>query len=115
MRVAYNHNNELICPHCGAEHSYLHHDQVTVCSRNEDQPRVTKIVVREHLAEISTVDNGTSGNPSWRRDGVAIRMWCELCHTISELTLAQHKGMTQIEWRVIGQIAGGHVYLVQCA
>jgi hypothetical protein len=115
MKIAYNQNNELICPHCGCEHSYLHHDQVAVYSRKEDAPTVTKTVIRGREIETSVVDNDTSGNPSWRRDGVTIRFWCELCLRISELTLAQHKGMTQIEWRQIGRIVGDHVYLLQCA
>ena len=111
--VLCNNSNELICPHCREKYSYLHHDQVTVYSRDEDSPRVTKTVVRDHLAEISTIDNDTSGNPSSRRDGVAIRFWCELCHTISELTFAQHKGVTQLEWRKIGRIADNHFIVAE--
>jgi hypothetical protein len=110
--MLYNDNN-LICPHCGEKYSYLHHDQVTVYSRGEDDPKVTKTVVRDHVAEISTVDNDTSGNPSDRRDGVAIRFWCELCHTISELTFAQHKGVTLVGWREVGRIAGVHSIIAE--
>jgi hypothetical protein len=99
------HDTNLICPHCRERYSYLHHDQVTVYSRGEDDPKVTKTVVRGSLAEVKTVDNSGSGNPSSRRDGVAIRFWCEMCHTISELTFAQHKGNTLVEWREVGRLA----------
>jgi hypothetical protein len=40
-------------------------------------------------------------NPSSRRGGIAIRFWCEGCPFISELTLAQHKGSTEVEWPTV--------------
>jgi hypothetical protein len=45
-----------------------------------------------------------SGNPSSRRQGLAIRFFCEGCggadsDDIIELTVAQHKGSTELAWR----------------
>lgn len=49
---------------------------------------------------------GTSGerNPSSRRDGLVISFTCEQCSRddpgdVIELTIAQHKGSTEIGWR----------------
>ena len=36
-------------------------------------------------------------NPSERRSGIAIEGWCENCHGRWLLTLAQHKGQTEID------------------
>jgi hypothetical protein len=43
-------------------------------------------------------------NPSERRGGVTIRFWCENCHSLSELALAQHKGCSVLAWRPAGHI-----------
>jgi hypothetical protein len=87
----------LTCPQCRGE--YLHHGRVTVYDRAEDAPRVTKIEVRDHSAMINKVDNDISGNPSYRRGGLAIQFSCEQCDTTSELIISQHKGQSIISWR----------------
>jgi hypothetical protein len=91
----------LECPHCpDAIESYLHHGTVTVYVRGEDAPQVKKTVVSDDgAAATSEIADTYSGNPSCRRDGLTISFWCELCHRTSELTLAQHKGQTEIAWR----------------
>lgn len=43
-------------------------------------------------------DNTVSGNPSARRDGLAIRFTRENSK-MDELTFAQHKGETMVAWR----------------
>jgi hypothetical protein len=92
----------ITCPRCRGE--YLHHGRVTVYDRDEDAPRVTKIEVWDHYAQINKIDNEKSGNPSLRRRGLAIQFWCEQCDASSELTVAQHKGQSIITWR--GQLNG---------
>ena len=96
----------LTCPHCRGD--YLHHGQVTVYDRSEDAPRLTKIEVRDRTANITNVDNKNSGNPSDRRDGVAVRFWCDHCDNVSELTIAQHKGASLMGWRVLYGGENGH-------
>jgi hypothetical protein len=93
-----NDRGELLCPRCDGE--YLHQERVTVYDRNEDSRTITKIGVSRAYVEFECVVNGGSGNPSARRDGLAIQFICELCGERSELTLAQHKGVTETGWRV---------------
>jgi hypothetical protein len=90
-------HDALTCPQCRGDS--LHHGQVTVYDRREDAPRITKIEVQDRTANITAIGNKDSGNPSERRDGVAIRFWCESCDTTSELTIAQHKGASLLGWR----------------
>jgi hypothetical protein len=89
----------LVCPRCHDSHSYLHHGKVTVYDRREGAPRLTKIEVLNGAALIKRVDSDGSGNPSTRRDGLAIHFECEICGLSSELTIAQHKGQTWLGWR----------------
>ena len=89
----------LVCPRCHDSHSYLHHGRVTVYDRREDDPRPIKIEVAGGAALIKRVDSDGSGNPSSRRDGLAIHFECEICGLTSELTIAQHKGQSLIGWR----------------
>ena len=88
--------NELLCPNCKGE--YLHHDTVTVYERREDAENVMQTAIRNSVLISSTVPNAQSDNPSSRRDGLTISFWCEFCDSKPILTLAQHKGNTQIEW-----------------
>src|SRR5262249_10018285 len=91
VRFTFNlYRHFLICPQCGGEN--LHHGAVTVFDRNEDEPRVAKIEVRDCSALVTRVESKTSGNPSDRRDGIAIEFWCEECEGTSEFLIAQHKG-----------------------
>ena len=50
------------------------------------------------LAAASSIDTDLKGNPSARRDGLAIRFWCESCDARPVLTIAQHKGSTLVEF-----------------
>jgi hypothetical protein len=92
-------DNFLTCPRCGGW--YLHHNQVTVYDRHEDAPRVTKIEVRDGSALVTRADSGTSGNPSDRRDGMAIEFRCEDCEATSKFLVAQHKGQSFVGWRKV--------------
>jgi hypothetical protein len=101
---------DLLCPRCGADN--LHHMGVTFYERGEDEPNVLRIiqsllVYGEDRATSTTteiVSAARSGNPSGRRNGMAIEFQCEQCGggvdgKRIELTIAQHKGSTEIGWR----------------
>lgn len=80
-----------LCPNCGSENT--HHTAVDVYARlREDadghHARVDRTGVK--------VDTDISGNPSRRRDGIKINLWCEECNFIHDLEISQHKGNTII-------------------
>jgi hypothetical protein len=87
----------LTCPACGSNN--LHHDRVLVFSRDEDAEATTVTEVTSERTVIATTPSRAANNPSSRRDGLAIKFWCENCSAKPELTIAQHKGETQIGWR----------------
>lgn len=88
----------LRCPKCGADH--LHHEAITICGRNEDAEMVLRTVVEGGVSRTDLCGNASSRNPSGRRDGLFIRFRCEICGGDDmELTIAQHKGQTIVEWR----------------
>ena len=99
----------LGCPRCGGE--YLHHLAVVIHDRQEDDREVVRTVVGRDVLERKSMSNASSGNPSSRRDGVAILFYCENCHgdedsddgeaPLLELTLAQVKGQTVVAWREV--------------
>ena len=86
----------LYCPEC--ESSYLHHTEVTVFSRPIEDGPVTATRVHSN-ASVHVLPGHWKGNPSSRRDGVAIRFYCENCDLEAQLTIAQHKGETLLAWR----------------
>lgn len=95
-------DGRLICPRCGE--TYIHHEDVTVFNRGEDEKVLSRIVVSGPLACISRPVSRETDNPSRRRHGLSIRFWCEYCCPYEsedriELTIAQHKGETDIIWR----------------
>jgi len=117
-RIQIEGNGSLPCPCCG-ELCGLHHTGVDVYERNEDSEYVTKTEVRSlvdqcdivseeisgpssvsHQLNVSHIKNEGSGNPSARRHGLAIHFYCEHCGDGIELTLAQHKGHSTLEWRL---------------
>jgi hypothetical protein len=101
MRVAWSDHYEgeqnLLCPECHG--SFLHQAQVTAYDRHEDAPTVVRIKNQRHTATVERVSNDVSGNPSDRRQGLAIAFYCETCPAELELTFAQHKGVTLLAWR----------------
>src|ERR1700722_20191112 len=83
---------ELMCPQCG--YLNLHQGRVTVFDRSED----------DEMTVVTTVNRGRTSthllptpaaNPSSRRHGLAIEFSCEHCEDGLELTIAQHKGVTE--------------------
>jgi len=90
----------LCCPWCGEDGEYLHHQCITVYERGEDAERVTVTRVSpDKPPRIEIIPSRESDNPSARRNGLAIAFWCESCQGVSELTIAQHKGFTHLDWR----------------
>jgi hypothetical protein len=93
-------NQVLTCPHCGA--ADLYHGAVTIFEReggNEDAEVTLVTTVDNGSAATEPVASRQTRNPSERRGGLAVAFECEMCRTLVELTLAQHKGTTMIEWR----------------
>jgi hypothetical protein len=89
---AINHN--VACPSCGGD--FLHHTSVTTYWRaGEDADRGLRV---ESSAKSTLTTTDTTGNPSSRRDGLAIEFWCEACAALPRLLLAQHKGNTELQW-----------------
>jgi hypothetical protein len=87
-------NHEIACPNCGG--NYLHHTLVTAYWRTaEDADRGLRV---ESGAESVLTGTEMAGNPSSRRDGIEIQFWCETCHALPRLLLAQHKGNTELQW-----------------
>ncbi len=93
----------LCCPHCRS--TYLHHDSVDIFERCEDGDSGLHVVVSggDMFGDSSpvrkvSIDESMDGNPSSRRHGIAIGMWCEGCHLRSSLTIYQHKGCTYVEY-----------------
>jgi hypothetical protein len=91
----------LLCPNCGARN--LHHAGVTIYDRQEDAKVTTVTRVGQGNTDQHLIKSDTCGNPSDRRDGLAILFYCETCPAISELMIWQHKGETRVQWRWVGE------------
>lgn len=85
----------LVCPTCQSE--YTHHDRVDVYERHEDAETGIHCLAGSHGV---FVDTSMAGNPSQRRTGVRINLWCEECHCVMGLTLIQHKGNTFLDLEI---------------
>jgi hypothetical protein len=84
------------CPACG--HDYTHQTRIEVHCRQDDASdapgqRVIVDGVKVHI------DRDMTNNPSYRRDGIRIYFWCELCGSDRpfSVTIVQHKGRTFFE------------------
>ena len=87
----------LDCPRCGAD--LLHHAGVTTFDRGEDVATAIRTEVRGRKVSVDASASNRD-NPSSRRDGIVIDFWCEGCGEAPlQLTIAQHKGSTEIGWR----------------
>jgi hypothetical protein len=96
---------ELQCPRCGF--AGLHHTGVLVFDRTEDAVQVTLTSVQGGKVAVDT-NGSNAGNPSSRRDGIVLKFECEGCGNAPiEMTIAQHKGSTEIGWRYVSAEATG--------
>lgn len=92
-----DYDNGLECPKCGGPN--LHHGDVTVFSRFEDDAATTVTTVEGNGdVLVSQMVSTKCANPSLRRDGLRITFDCELCGEIQELCIVQHKGTTFMYW-----------------
>jgi hypothetical protein len=83
-------DSALRCPWCWSD--YLHHCRVEIFERRvEDAEHGLHVTVDGGAVAI---DENQLGNPSERRAGLRIWLWCEGCGKHCMLTLAQHKGQT---------------------
>jgi hypothetical protein len=88
----------LVCPGCGGPN--LHHSRVEVFERRrEDSPDGFHVAV-DCDAATATVDSAIVGNPSERRGGISVILWCEGCEATSRLDLAQDKGRTLMSLKI---------------
>jgi len=96
----------LKCPHCGS--TYVHHDEVAIFERGEDCEKGLRVRVlgvdviwegdtgpKRRPASV-LIEESLVGNPSARRQGVCVYLWCEDCRERSSLMIAQHKGGTYL-------------------
>ena len=97
LSVGYGLGPALICPRCGSD--YLHSGAVKVYDREEDAAETSVTTVNYGLAATHVVESSKAGNPSSRRQGVAVAFECEECEGPLELLIAQHKGGTFVTWR----------------
>jgi hypothetical protein len=84
----------LECPSCRG--NYLRHGRVEIFERVEDSDSGIHVSVSDGAV---TVDTDLLGNPSSRRHGLCIHFICEQCSATLELTVAQHKGNTWVDFR----------------
>ena len=92
-----HYDDGLECPRCGGQN--LHHGDITVYSRYEDNTRTTVTTVEDSGdVLVSQMQSANCGNPSLRRDGLRIAFTCELCDEVQDLCIAQHKGTTFMHW-----------------
>jgi hypothetical protein len=96
--------DELLCPSCN--NGNLHHVKITVFDRPEDDRVTTVTEFSSGNVFRRNVPSAKTDNPSGRRHGIAIRLRCEHCRVISELTVSQHKGATLLAMRDAGRILG---------
>lgn len=91
---------ELACPRCG--HNYVRVEMVTLYRRGDDA-EITEIVRADMYGKslhVDAVASDMSGNPSARREGLSLQIRCEECKHPVTLNIAQHKGVTLLNWRL---------------
>jgi hypothetical protein len=91
------HFQMLACPHYGFAN--LHHGAVRTYNRPEDPDTTLVTTAGAEGSSIALVASQDTRNPSGRRHGLAIAFGCEGCGQLFELTFAQQKGATLVEWR----------------
>lgn len=98
------HYGDLACAGCGEEQ--LHHTQVQCFERQggEDGPVYAVIHNAGKIYPLFPQKTKEEINPSDRRNGVRIVFYCEVCPAITALEIAQHKGSTKMETKLIGAV-----------
>jgi hypothetical protein len=83
----------IICEHCGSE--YTHQTKTTIYEREEDAEFGKKYTIN-NMGFRCFNKSKLKHNPSLRRQGITIDLFCECCHNITKLNIVQHKGQTLI-------------------
>ena len=87
----------LLCPNCGFD--YTHEISMDCWFRFSEESNDCN---HTHVdSENAFVDGDISGNPSDRRNGFTMVYYCENCNAISQLEIAQHKGMIFLDTSVV--------------
>ena len=102
MKLVHLMEKSLVCPTCG-EHNTLHHEEITVYARGEDDDTVKVVEVNAFNGDTKTVTakNHQTNNPSPRRNALSLTLSCETCpvgEKVHTLHIAQHKGATLMWW-----------------
>lgn len=90
--ISRTHEYRLACPFC--HYTYTHHGTIDVWDRSEDAK--TGLHTTLNNSAVHTESAMTGNNPSPRRDGLTIQLWCEGCDAHYLLSIYQHKGETFI-------------------
>jgi hypothetical protein len=92
-------NNAVCCAGCGFDGG-THHHFVEVFNRaGEDSDVGTHVQIEDDRVAVGSDVATTAGNPSSRRNGVRIWLWCECCEAHTVIEIAQHKGATLLTTR----------------
>lgn len=90
----------LKCPSCQGNN--VCHTAIEIFDREEDKDGLHVVVDK---AGVRT-DTNMKGNPSTRRHGLRIVFSCETCPALTALTIAQHKGETEVRSELLDPTAG---------
>jgi hypothetical protein len=92
----------VYCAHCHGDNT--HHYAVETFMRIAEDSREGSFVrvqgdTTSGLAHVllSDGDSSMEHNPSSRRNGLRVWLWCEDCRNITGLDIVQHKGSTLID------------------
>jgi len=98
----------ISCPVCGG--GQLHQGKVEVWDRKQDDVEGIHVVIPHPSGQVVLDGEVDAGNPSPRRQGLAIDFMCERCHYKPfanpsrkvrdpfTLYIFQHKGTTYMSW-----------------
>lgn len=84
----------LLCPVCG--NCNLHHEAIEWWTRPGGEDGHSEVTILGEVREGRVPDH--SHNPSSRRNGLRLRLYCEFGCDVPALDISQHKGVTFIEW-----------------
>ena len=87
----------LLCPWCRGV--FTHHQRVAIHQREpfEDGDSHATVVATASDGDDLAGAPDVPGNPSSRRNGITVDLYCELCAGWFALRIAQHKGQTIVD------------------
>ena len=84
----------LLCPNCNGNN--LHHTWIREYIRENGAEDGETCVTQLLNGKVTDAWEDRHRNPSSRRDGIRIGMYCECCSDHIELVISQHKGCTEL-------------------